>query len=219
MAGLVMGIRVAPARTVTRADESGPRRRLRLFVTEKAHVYADRPGLSYVLQEGAMPPAADSIRMPSSKLVLRQHEPTEIAVINVAKQPTTVHWHGIELESFYDGVGDWSGWGQRVAPSIAPGDSFVVRLTPPRAGTFIHHTHMDEGMQLASGLFGALIVLPPGATADTTERLFLIGMAGPNDDAPPSINGSPTPPPVELRAGASTRTSGSVASARAVKTW
>ncbi|MGI9077478.1 MAG: multicopper oxidase domain-containing protein [Gemmatimonadaceae bacterium] len=205
MAGLVMGIRVAPARSGTPAVEPGPRRRLRLFVTEKANVYGERPGYSYVLQQGVIPPAADSIRMPSSSLLLHQDEPTEIAVINVAKVATTVHWHGLELQSYYDGVGNWSGWGQRVAPSIAPGDSFVVRLTPPRAGTFIYHTHMDEGIQLASGLFGALIVLPPGATADTTERLFLIGIAGPHDDAPPTINGSPAPPPVELRAGVAHR--------------
>ena len=54
---------------------------------------------------------------------------------------------------------------------------------------------------MASGLFGALIVVPPTADPDTTDRLFLIGMAGPHDDAPPSVNGSATPPPIELRAG------------------
>ena len=113
----------------------------------------------------------------------------------------TIHWHGVELESFYDGVGDWSGWGTRVAPAIAPGDSFVVRLTPPRAGTFIYHTHTNEAIQLTSGLYGTLLVLPENAPPDTTERVFLLGIGGPLDDARPVVNGSATPPPIEVRAG------------------
>ncbi len=200
MAGLVTGIYVKPnGRTASAAEP--PRRRMRVHVTEKANVYGDRPGRSYVLQEGSRPPAADSIAFPSSTLVLHQNEPTEITVINSGRSPTTIHWHGIEIESVYDGIGGWSGWGERVAPVLAPGDSFVARLTPPRAGTFIYHTHVEEAEQMAAGLFGALIVVPHNAHPDTTDRLVLIGMAGPHDDAPPSVNGSATPPPIELRAG------------------
>src|SRR6185312_13254351 len=114
----------------------------------------------YVLQEGDAAPASDSLRIPSSTIVLRQHEPTEVTLLNRASVMATVHWHGIEVESYYDGVGGWSGWGKRTAPSIAPGDSFVVRLHPDRAGTFIYHAHTNEVTQLPSGLFGPLIVLP-----------------------------------------------------------
>jgi FtsP/CotA-like multicopper oxidase with cupredoxin domain len=204
MAGLVVGVHVTPKNAVTLTGNA-PRRRLRLFVTERENVYAERPAMSYVLQEGPRAPAADSIRTPSSTLFLRQHEPTDITVINRSRQRTTVHWHGMELESLFDGVGDWSGWGRRVAPSLAPGDSFVVRLTPPRAGTFMYHTHMDEGTQLASGLFGAMVVVPAGGVVDTTDRVILLGMGGPNDDALPTINGSTSPAPIELRAGVAHR--------------
>ncbi|MGQ0714439.1 MAG: multicopper oxidase domain-containing protein [Gemmatimonadaceae bacterium] len=200
MAGLVTGIHVKPKGRTLVADVQ-PRRRMRVYVTERANVYGDRNGRSYVLQEQDGAPAADSIAFPSSTLVLRQNEPTEIAVINVSRSPTTVHWHGLELESVFDGVGGWSGWGKQLAPVIAPGDSFVARLTPPRAGTFIYHSHVDEPEQIAAGLFGALIVVPAHASADTTDRLFLIGMAGPEDEAPPSVNGLRSPPPVEVRAG------------------
>jgi len=205
MAGLVMGIHVKPAKGATLAGDPVPRRRLRVFVTERANVYGDKPGLSYVLQEGDSPPAPDSLRIPSSTIVLRQNEPTEVAVINRASVMATVHWHGIEVESYYDGVGGWSGWGQRVAPAIAPGDSFVVRLHPDRAGTFIYHAHTNEVTQLPSGLFGPLIVLPEVGERDTTERVFLLGMGGPLDDAMPTINGLVKPAPVELRAGVAHR--------------
>jgi manganese oxidase len=201
MTGLVLGVRVAPARSTASAPDPKPRRALRVFVTERARVYGDQPGFSYILQEGPTPPASDSIRIPSSFILLHQNEPTEITVINASSRVATIHWHGLELESFYDGVGDWSGWGTRIAPAIAPGDSFVVRVTPQRAGTFIYHTHTDEAIGLPSGLYGTLIVLPEHVPPDTTERVFLLGIGGPLEDALPVVNGSTTPPPIELRAG------------------
>lgn len=202
MAGLVTGILVKPRRGVQLAGEPAPHRRLRAFVNERPKVFGDAPGFSMVLQQGSAAPAADSVTFPGSQVIVHQGEPTEITVHNRARQPVTIHWHGIELDSFYDGVGDWSGWGDRVAPPIAPGDSFVVRMTPVRAGTFIYHTHNEEGGQLSSGLYGPLLVLPKGEEPDTTvERMFLIGAGGPRRDALPFINGTATPPPMHLVAG------------------
>ena len=200
MAGLIVGLKVLPKGKFTLADPNTFRRKMRVFITEKERVYGDQPGYSYVLQEGATPPAADSVRIPSSTLTLRQGEPTEITVLNKSKATATIHWHGIELESYYDGVGDWSGWNQMVAHPIAPGDSFVVRLTPERPGTFIYHTHTDENIQLSSGLYGALVVLPPKGEADTTERIFMLGIGGPSEQAHAVINGSTNPPPIDLSA-------------------
>ncbi len=201
MAGLVMGLKVSARPGAATHSDPVARRALRLFVNERPNVYRDRPGYGFVLQEGETAPASDSVVVPSSTIVLRRNEPTEITVINRSRVMASVHWHGIELESFYDGVGGWSGWGDRVAQPIAPGDSFLVRLTPDRAGTFIYHTHGDETEQLPSGLYGSLIVLPENATRDTTERILLLGSGGPHGSAPASLNGSTTPPPIELRAG------------------
>jgi FtsP/CotA-like multicopper oxidase with cupredoxin domain len=201
MAALVMAMKVSERRgAVQLAGDPAPLRRLRLHVTQRANVYRDQPGFSFILQEGAEP-RADSIRVPSSTIVLRKNEPTAITVVNRTAQRTTVHWHGIELESYFDGVGDFSGEAMRLAPVIAPGDSFVVRLRPDRAGTFIYHTHTDESKQLTSGLYGALLVLDEGVPYDTTERVVLLGAGGPQDDAPPFVNGSANPAPIELRAG------------------
>ena len=205
MVGLVMGITVVSRPGAVAAATPIARRKLRLFVNERARVYRDQPGYSFVLQEGPAEPARDSVRVPSSTLVLHRNEPTEITVINRMKEVATVHWHGIEVESFYDGVGDWSGSGSHIAPPIAPGDSFVVRFTPDRAGTFIYHTHSAETNQISSGLYGPLLVLPENAVRDTTDRVFLLGEGGPQDDAPPFVNGLASPPPVELRAGVAHR--------------
>ncbi|MGQ0537870.1 MAG: multicopper oxidase domain-containing protein [Gemmatimonadaceae bacterium] len=202
MAGLVVGIHVRPSARSIAAHEAAPKKRLRLFITEKPNVFGSQPAYSYILQEGPKPPAADSVRPVGSTLVLRQHEPTQITVLNATTHATSIHWHGIELESYYDGVGQWSGWQKRIAPIIAPGDSFVVRLTPPRAGTFMYHTHVSEGIALASGLYGALIVLPENAPSMVRDYVVLFSIGGPHDEARPLVNGSTEPAPFEVKAGA-----------------
>jgi len=63
------------------------------------------------------------------------------------------------------------------APMIEPGASFVVRFTPPRTGTFIYHTHLDDIRQLSSGLYGSIIVLEPGQSLDAEkDRIMLVSL-------------------------------------------
>src|SRR5207253_3320353 len=68
-------------------------------------------------------------------IVLNQHEPVEISVVNRLKEATSIHWHGIELESYYDGVPGWGGIDERKTPPVDPGQTFVARMVPSRAGT------------------------------------------------------------------------------------
>jgi FtsP/CotA-like multicopper oxidase with cupredoxin domain len=129
-------------------------------------------------------------------------------VVNALDVPTSVHWHGIELESYYDGVPGFSGAGSRLAPLIAPRDSFVVRFTPPRAGTFIYHTHVNENTQQLAGLAGPLIVLEPGMKPDsTTDHTILITTPPVWEDELRSvlINGRASPAPFVVRAGVAQR--------------
>ena len=142
--------------------------------------------------------------MPNTKaagpvIVLQQHQPTAITVVNRTSEPTAVHWHGIELESFNDGVAGFGGYGGRITPLIAAGDSFVARMTPPRAGTFIYHTHVDELRQMGGGLYGTLLVVPPGGRYDeSNERVILLGSA--SDTAGILFNGE-YQPDMQLEAG------------------
>lgn len=182
MAGLVVGVHVAGARTTAIAR---PARTIRLLAQQRAN---DAQG--FVIA-GNTPPAHDSITIPGPPLVLTQNQVVQINVINRLAEPTSVHWHGIELDSYFDGVSGWSGNTDRIAPHIMPGDSFAVRFAPPRAGTFIYHTHFEEERQLAAGMYGPLIVLPPGESLNATrERMILISSILPLK--PPSLlmNGS-----------------------------
>jgi len=56
-------------------------------------------------------------------IVLIQGQPVEIEIVNKLRQPTAIHWHGIELESYYDGVPGWTGSNAEITPAIAPGSS------------------------------------------------------------------------------------------------
>jgi FtsP/CotA-like multicopper oxidase with cupredoxin domain len=134
--------------------------------------------------------------IPGPAIVLTRGEPVQITVVNRLSEATSVHWHGIELDSYFDGVSGWSGAEGRTAPPVEPRDSFVVRFTPPRAGTFIYHSHFDEERQLASGLYGPLIVLEPGARYDRyADRPWVLSQAGPAEgvNRPVMLNGSTTP--------------------------
>jgi len=150
----------------------------------------------------------NAMPQPGAPLVLERGRPVAITVVNRAKEPASIHWHGIELESYPDGVPGWSGSGSQILPSIPPGDSITVRYTPPRAGTFMYHSHFNESAQITSGLYGPIIVVEPGeAYNPDRDRLFFFGTAGsianvvfgpfPNH----VMNGAEQPKPMELRSG------------------
>jgi manganese oxidase len=210
MGGLVMALDVRPSRTggaSARNAAPAPRaRELDLYANRRPARFGDEPGYGFVLQDGPVAPPADSILIPGSPLILTRGEPVRITVHNRLTIPISVHWHGIELDSYFDGVGGFSGEGRRVAPMIAPKDSFVVRFTPPRAGTFMYHVHGERGEELASGLYAPLIVLAPGATFDArTDRVFMLADGGPGGGKPVFVNGTSTPDSVPMVVGTTYR--------------
>jgi len=211
MSGLVLGIRVAP-RGATAAQPSRAYRQMRLIVRSKPNVYDRLPGYAYVL--GGTPEERDTtvLTVPGPTLVLEKDEPVAITVVNRSQMPAAVHWHGIELDSYPDGVPGWSGTGSSVLPAIAPNDSLTVRFTPPRAGTFMYHSHFDEFGQIASGLYGSIVVLDRGKRYDgETDRVLVLSDDGPTQNLirgpfPRALlNGQAQPNPMQLRSGVTYR--------------
>jgi len=200
MGQLVLGIRVPEPAHSAPPNSWHADRKLQLEITERAGhpQYAIQV---YDPQRSELPnPPAGLIGPP---LILKRGEPVEIEVVNRLKGPTAIHWHGIELESYYDGVPGWSGAGTQITPAIAPGSSFIARMVPPRSGTFIYHTHWHDASQLTNGLYGPLIVLPEGEAFDPKSDLvfvFSIGDFGPLQDLA-LINGTPQSKNLQLEAG------------------
>lgn len=72
---------------------------------------------------------------------------------NHLPQPTTIHWHGLQLRNNMDGV---PGITQR---AVHTGESFNYLFTASTAGT--HWLHPHVGVQLDRGLYAPLIVDDP----------------------------------------------------------
>src|SRR5512143_840027 len=108
----------------------------------------------------------------------------------------------MELESFFDGIAGMSGMPGHLAPAIPPGDSFTAEMRPPRAGTFIYHTHIRDVRQVSLGMYGPLLVLEPGQRYDpATDHVVFLSLGGLSDSASILVNGSVTPAPLVLRSG------------------
>ncbi|MCS0341115.1 multicopper oxidase family protein [Vibrio diabolicus] len=91
-------------------------------------------------------------RIPAPIIRCRQGEKVTINFINKLSEPTTIHWHGLRIPIEMDGVPFLS-----QAP-IMPGETFTYEFTPPDAGTFWYHPHMNSVKQLGMGLVGLIIV-------------------------------------------------------------
>jgi manganese oxidase len=215
MGGLVTGIEVKPAEDDTTAripperlpQPPDPTRRLRLLLQQNQGTLPGAPLFGITIDSLGMVPEVQLGQRVGPPLVINKGEMTSITVVNRAGEPTSVHWHGIELESFYDGVAGFSGVKPQVAPAIAPNDSFEVRMAPPRAGTFIYHSHLNERQQQSGGLVGPLIVVDKGKWDPTKD--FPVLISSPSDTVEEQravlINGRLTPAPLELRRGAGYR--------------
>src|SRR5216683_1837135 len=94
-------------------------RKLRLEISERSGA----PKCALQLYDAEAPSTPNEPGLIGPPIVLTRGQPVEIEVANRLKDPTAIHWHGIELESYYDGVPGWSGMGTQIAPAIAPGTS------------------------------------------------------------------------------------------------
>jgi FtsP/CotA-like multicopper oxidase with cupredoxin domain len=187
MGGLMMAVQVHAPEGWEPYD--GPRRNMRLLIqsdsmpapegaTHLTLVAPWRRQFAFVLQDGEREPAPDSVHLPGSTLVLRKDEPTSIWVVNRTDEPTSVHWHGLELDSYFDGVVGVGGIPTTPTPAVLPGDSFEVRITPPRAGSFMYHTHVNDIRQQSAGLYGPFVVLEEEREWDPDrDRVFITGLS------------------------------------------
>jgi len=205
MRGLVIGMHVTP-----KAGYAEPvvtsRRTMNLLLQKRANGLAGgQTAYGFLLQTGAETPALDSVRIPGPVLELKRGEPVRIVVKNNLGEPSGVHWHGLEIESFPDGVAGFSGIGDRIMLPIPPNDSFAAEFTPPRSGTFPYHAHLHEMRQIGSGMYGAIIV--SDAARDTTRDHVIVAGGGGlpvfYKQSPTFllVNGRTSPAPLQMTAG------------------
>jgi FtsP/CotA-like multicopper oxidase with cupredoxin domain len=216
MSGMVIAVSVLPRAGDRAPVAAASPRRLTLAIDGADQAKEPYRGLwkgTLQLIDGATTtPSTGNLGPP---IVLARNQPVAIAVVNRTNEPTSMHWHGIELaDSYYDGaagmgpmrMGGMSGAEMaalRPSPAIAPGETFVARFAPPDAGTFMYHSHLDDGWQLGAGLDGPLIVLPAGQKFDAaTDHIVMISESYEKAGSPfVAVGGSLTPAPITMTAG------------------
>jgi len=217
MVGMVLGTIVAPRSGVTAAGNATPARQLRLVATAKepqtigrfpfekpARTNDSVPPMHFTLEEHGR--RVDTHTDLSPELDLVRGEPVAITIVNHLPEATSVHWHGIEVQDSYaDGVPGFSGNGTHLTPAIAPGDSFVARFTPPRAGTFMYHAHIDEIREQLAGLEGTLVVREPGVASSPDDHVFFFKEVSTSRVKKFEMNGQANPDIVVLHAGVPAR--------------
>jgi FtsP/CotA-like multicopper oxidase with cupredoxin domain len=204
MAGLVLGVYVSgPARPAPAPDAA--RRKFRLTVDADTR-HGTVPSYKVDITEGGSPASRINERaVPGPILVLTRGEPVAVEIVNRLNEPTAIHWHGIELESYDDGVAGFGGTVGSITPPVTANGAFTARFTPRRAGTFIYHTHWHNAAQLAGGIYGPLVVLEPGQVWNPeSDHLIVLGLDGPyrsQPNEPFAVNGDTRPRPLDLKAG------------------
>jgi FtsP/CotA-like multicopper oxidase with cupredoxin domain len=148
MAGLVLGIHVKSGGTDL--FSKGEPRNLTLHANENNDKH-----VSFNFEKKN--PIAEF--KPGPPMILKQYQTTNITLKNHMTLPTSVHWHGLEIDSWSDGVPNWSASDGRSSPIIEPGEEFTYKLSLMRSGTFVYHSHLDDIHQLTKGLYGVMIVL------------------------------------------------------------
>lgn len=93
----------------------------------------------------------------------------DLAIINVTNkmdEETSVHWHGLILPNFYDGVPYLN------TPPIEPGETFQYRIPINQSGTYWYHSHTM--LQEQKGVFGSIIIQPKEKILDYDKDLIVM---------------------------------------------
>ena len=106
--------------------------------------------------------------VPGPTIHVRQGDRVRVILTNDLPEPTTIHWHGIEVPAAMDGVPGMS------QPPVMPGETFTYEFTAKDPGTYIYHTHFDDLQQLDRGLYGAFVVDPATPSKDHYDRDYLM---------------------------------------------
>jgi FtsP/CotA-like multicopper oxidase with cupredoxin domain len=106
-------------------------------------------------------------QVPGPTIEARVGDVLEVRLTNRLPEPTTIHWHGLQIPAAMDGT-------DMVQHPIAPGETFTYRFKLPDAGTFWYHPHMNETVQLERGLYGAIIVRGPNEPELDAERVLVL---------------------------------------------
>ncbi len=103
-----------------------------------------------------------SATLPGPSIRVNQGDRVRITLTNIGlaeqsgAQPNhTIHLHGLDVDQANDGVGHTS-------HEVPYGQSQTYEFTADYAGTYWYHCHVDPTEHIQMGMYGAIVVMPPG---------------------------------------------------------
>jgi manganese oxidase len=104
--------------------------------------------------------------MPGPMIEVNQGDRVRIIVENRLPEPTSIHWHSLEIPVSQDGVPGL------VQDLIPPGEAFVYEFDLHQNGTFFYHAHV--AMQEAMGMVGLFVIHPKTAYEPVCDQDFAL---------------------------------------------
>ncbi|GAA0759639.1 FtsP/CotA-like multicopper oxidase with cupredoxin domain [Erythromicrobium ramosum] len=104
--------------------------------------------------------------VPGPLVRLREGSDVRLNVTNHLEEDTSIHWHGLLVPFYMDGVPGIS------FPGIRPGQTFSYQFPVRQAGTYWYHSH--SGLQEQQGHYGPLIIDPAGEEPAEYDRDYIL---------------------------------------------
>ncbi len=104
--------------------------------------------------------------IPGPTLKFTEGEYAVIYVKNEMSEETSVHWHGLLLPNFYDGVP------YLTTPPIEPGHTQKYEFPIKQSGTYWYHSHTM--LQEQSGVYGSIVIHPKEEILEYDKELVLM---------------------------------------------
>ena len=109
----------------------------------------------------------------------KEGELVTVNVTNRLNEDTSIHWHGILLPFYMDGVPMVSFAG------IKPGETFTYRFKIRQAGTYWYHSH--SGGQEQEGMYAPIVIEPAKGERDKVDRDYVVMLSDHHSMSPGAI--------------------------------
>ncbi len=118
---------------------------------------------------------------PGPTIEVTEGDRVRILVVNELPEPTTIHWHGLEVPNSQDGAGGVTQY------PILPGETGTYEFTVYQSGTFLYHSGFNVTKQDSYGVAGFFVAHPkkPEEKIDCDFAILLQQFAiKPGNEAP-----------------------------------
>ena len=103
--------------------------------------------------------------VPGPEFKLKLGDRVIVHFTNLLPEPSSIHWHGIELDNESDGTGITQN-------PVLTGETFTYQFIVPRPGIFFYHSHIAPTNPSFKGYYGSIIVEDPAEQTLIAQKVL-----------------------------------------------